>query len=85
MDRGFKRQVFGENFINARAAGLAVEAEMSGQMALRVHVDQEHSLVPLSQSGPKVHCGGCFSNASFLIDDRDALHCTHPFNGAKSP
>ena len=78
MRGGFEWQIFRQDLINAGTDGFVVETEMGGQMALGVHVDEEHSLISLGQGRSQIDGAGCFPNTPFLIDDRDALHCTHP-------
>ncbi len=57
-------------------------AKSRGAVALRIHVNQQHSLAPLCQRGGKVDGGGGLARPALLINDG---YCSHPRNRVQRP
>jgi hypothetical protein len=63
----------GKHLIEAGQVGRWL-AETQGGVALRIHVDDQHTLLTLAQRGRKTDGSGGLSATTLLVHDRDYLH-----------
>jgi len=75
---GVEGVVPGEKLVGAGAAGDGVKAQVRREMALGVHVHQQHPAAALGEGHTEIDGCGRLADAPLLIDDRDALHCVRP-------
>ena len=60
-----------QDIVDGRFRFVLIDTQADGRIGLRVHVDNERFFFGGSQAGGKVNCRCGFSDATFLIADRN--------------